>query len=169
MLRPIEFAALVDGAAIGRLHDRRAAARADDELPAALLVGLAPGWPAGRACATRHNICDLAFSRSAIARWLSVEAAAISASALRGLGNPGRAVEDEGRGDPRLVEQQLGLQQLELEADRPQILAQQEVHVLEGEAIGVADGLRAFGRLGGGLGLLARRLEDALGGNRIRS
>ena len=52
------------------------------------------------------------------------------------LGDARRAVEDEGRGDVRLVEQQLGLQQLELEADRPQILAQQEVHVLEGEPIG---------------------------------
>ena len=55
------------------------------------------------------------------------------------LGDPRRAVEDEGRGDLRLVEQQLGLQQFELEADRPQILAQQEIHVLEGEPIGGID------------------------------
>ena len=35
-----------------------------------------------------------------------------------------------------LVEQQLGLQQLELEADRPQILAKQEFGVLERELVG---------------------------------
>ena len=41
------FRALVAGAAIGRLHDRRAAARADDELPLAVLVGLDPAGQPG--------------------------------------------------------------------------------------------------------------------------
>ena len=50
-----------------------------------------------------------------------------------GRGDARRTVEDEGGSDPRLVQQQLGLEQLELEAHRPQILAQQELHVLKGE------------------------------------
>ena len=84
---------------------------------------------------------------------------------LFGLGNPGRAIEDEGRGDPRLVEHQFGLEQFELEADRAEILAKQEIHVLEGEPIGRMLGLRSGdGLVGGAFGLLAGRLEDALGG-----
>ncbi len=57
------------------------------------------------------------------------------------LGDARRAVEDKGRGDLGLVEEELGLEQFELETDRAQILAQQEVHVLEGEAIGLVAGL----------------------------
>ena len=52
------------------------------------------------------------------------------------LGNARRAVEDEGGRDVRLVEQQLGLQQFELEAHRPQVRAKQELGVLEGEPVG---------------------------------
>ena len=100
-------------------------------------------------------------------RWLSVDGGRDQRVGLVRLGNPRRAVEDEGRGDVRLVEQQLGLQQLELEADRPQILAQQEVHVLEGEPIGGMLGLRAGGRLGGGLGFFAGRGERRASAGRV--
>ena len=136
--------ALVDGAAIGRLHDRRAAARADDEMALAVLVGLDPAGEPGE------------LARLVIIFGLGLEPLRDRALAvgrggrdqrvgLRRLGDAGRAVEDEGRGDAGFVEQQLRLQQLELEADRAQILAQQEIHVLEGEPIGgVADGLRAL-------------------------
>ena len=90
-------------------------------------------------------------------------APAISASAIRRLGNPRRAVEDEGRADLRLVQQQLGLQQLELEADRPQVLAQQEVDVLEGQLVGGALGLRARRHMLGGLRVDLGVRENALG------
>ena len=53
-----------------------------------------------------------------------------------------RAVEDECRADFRFFEKQFGLQKLELEADRPQILAQQEIAVLEGQLVSLALGLR---------------------------
>ena len=77
--------------------------------------------------------------------------------------NPRRTVEDEGRADVGFVEQQLGLQQLELEADRPQILAQQELGVLEGELVGGALGLRDRRHMLGGAGIDLGRREDALG------
>ena len=41
-VEPDRFAALVGGAAVGGLHDRRPAARADDEMALALLVRLDP-------------------------------------------------------------------------------------------------------------------------------
>jgi hypothetical protein len=86
-------------------------------------------------------------------RWLSVAAAAIRASALDGSGcGPNRRRRRSS--DLGLVEQQLG-RAVELEADRSQILAQQEIHVLEGEAVRVL-GLRTDRGLGGGLGFLAR-------------
>src|SRR3546814_5474308 len=44
-----------------------------------------------------------------------------------------RAVKDEGGTDIRLFQQHLGLQQFKLEADGPQVLAQQEIGVLKGE------------------------------------
>src|SRR3546814_13753009 len=45
---------------------------------------------------------------------------------LFGLGDPRRAIKDEGRADMRFVEQKLRLQQFELEPHRPQGYAQQE-------------------------------------------
>ena len=58
------------------------------------------------------------------------------------LGNPRRSVEHESRGDVGLVHEQFGLQQLKLEANRAEVLAQQELGILEGELIGLALGLR---------------------------
>ena len=61
-----------------------------------------------------------------------------------------------------LVEQQLGLQQLELEADRPQILAQQELGVLERELVGRALGLRDRRHMLGGTCVDLGRGENTL-------
>src|SRR3546814_9918688 len=69
---------------------------------------------------------------------------------LFGLGDPRRAIKDEGRADMRFVEQQLRLQQFELEPHRPQVFAQQEIHVLKGEAV------RRMLGLGGGNAVLGR-------------
>ncbi len=80
-----------------------------------------------------------------------------------GLGHPRRPVEDEGRGDVGLVHQQLRLQQFELEADRPQILAEQELIVLEREFIRSAFGLRGGGNMLGGGGIDLRVGEDPFG------
>jgi hypothetical protein len=77
------------------------------------------------------------------------------------LGDAGRAVHHEGGADMGLLQQQLGLEQLKLEAHGAQILAQEEIHVLEGELVGRILGLRggdvAFGRFG----ILARAREGA--------
>ena len=82
---------------------------------------------------------------------------------LVGRGNARRAIEDEGRADLGFVEQQFGLQQFELEADRPEILAQQEFRVLERELVGVALGLRGRRDMARGLGVDLRGGENALG------
>ena len=64
---------------------------------------------------------------------------------------------------PRLVEQHLGLEQLELEAHRPQLVAQQEIGVAERQAIGRVARLRGFGRRGfGEAGFLLRAVELAV-------
>ena len=63
---------------------------------------------------------------------------------------------------PRLVEQHLGLEQLELETHRPQLLAQQEIGVAEGQAIGRVARLRRVGGRGfGEAGFLLGAVELA--------
>ena len=61
-----------------------------------------------------------------------------------------RAVHHQDRADPRLVEQHFGLEQLELEAHRAQLVAQHEVDVAERQPVGRMARLRAVGR--GGFG-----------------
>src|SRR6185369_17918513 len=73
-----------------------------------------------------------------------------------------RTIEHEGRADIRLVEQQFRLQQFELEADWPQIFAQQELGVLERELVRIAGGLRGRGDVACGLGVDLRGGENAL-------
>jgi len=148
------------GAAIGRLHDRGAAARTDDEMAASRFV---------------HRILrrdPRQLARLVIIARLSTQ---IFRDALlfgrgRGVdarlhllrfGDARRSVEDEGRFDLRLVHQQLRLQQFELEPHRPQILPQQEFGVLEGQAIGGAAGLRCFHPLAGVGGFLTGGAEFA--------
>ena len=64
-----------------------------------------------------------------------------------------------------LLQQQFGLQQLELEAHRAQILAQQEIGVLKGELVGGALGLRRRRHmLGGGARRPWRRERSAWAG-----
>jgi hypothetical protein len=68
-----------------------------------------------------------------------------------GLRDTRRAIDDQRRFDLCFVEQQFGLEQLELKAHRAQILAQQELIVLKGELVGRIGGLRSGGRLLGEL------------------
>ena len=81
---------------------------------------------------------------------------------LGGLRDTRRTVEDEGRGDLGLFEQQLRLQQFQLETDGAKVFAQQEVHVLKGQRIGGAFGLRRRDDRLGALGVLAGIGEDAV-------
>jgi hypothetical protein len=83
---------------------------------------------------------------------------------LVGRRNPRRAVEDEGREDARLVEQELRLQQFELEPHGAKIGAQQEIGILEGEPVGRMLGLGGRRRIGGEPGLAPRRGEGGMGG-----
>ena len=80
-------------------------------------------------------------------------------------GDSRRPVKHERRPNVGFVEQQLGFQQLELEPDRPQILAQQELGVLEGEFIGDAFGLRCRRHMLGRSGIDGGAWEDTLGRN----
>src|SRR3546814_12869507 len=111
--------ALVGGAAIGGLHDRGAAAGADYELSVSVGVGLDPARQAGQLAGF---VIIFGFRLEA----LGDAALVVGGGGLDervGLGrfrNTGRAVEDEGRRDLRLVEDQLRLQQPQLKADGPQ-------------------------------------------------
>src|SRR5690606_21651383 len=59
----------------------------------------------------------------------------------------------------RLLQQHFGLEQFKLETDRTQFLAQQEVLVLESEAVGGVTGLGRIGRLACKSGLLLCAVE----------
>ena len=78
------------------------------------------------------------------------------------LGNASGTIENERRADLRLVHQQLGLQQLELEAYRPQILAQKEVGVLERKLVSGALGLWTGRDVTRGFGVDFRSRKNAL-------
>ena len=81
----------------------------------------------------------------------------------RRLRNPCRAVEDEGRADLRFVHEQLGLQELKLEADGPQVLTQEELGVLERQLVSGALGLRAGRHMASGFRVDLGVRENALG------
>ena len=70
--------------------------------------------------------------------------------------NACRTVNDEHRGDIGFIKQQLGFQQLKLKADRAQILTQQEIGILKGEAVGRAVSLGGGKVLRGKTGVFAR-------------
>jgi hypothetical protein len=75
--------------------------------------------------------------------------------------NARRSVHHEGRGDSRFVDRQLRLEQFELETNRAQVLAQQEVHVLKGQLIGRALGLGRGDLRLGAFGFLFGTRKDA--------
>ena len=162
MLSPIEFHADILRAAVGGLHERRPAARADDEVALAVLVDREAADP-------RRQLARYVIIMRLGDQPLGDLAVPVGPRrfeqrlGLGRLGHAGRAVEDEGRGDVRLVHQQLGLQQLELEADRAQIGPKQEVGVLEGELVGLAFGLRRGRHMLGGACVGRGFRENALG------
>ena len=162
MLSPIEFLALVGGAAIGRLHDRRTSARADDEMAPAFgihfLAARKPGKRPRLVIIFRLGLEPLGDPALVVGRRGRDQ----GVGRFR-LGDPRRSVEDHRRSDPRLVEKQFWLEQLELEPDRPQILPEQEIHVLECEPVGGIGGLRGGSGLVRRLCFLARGLEYPLG------
>ena len=119
MLSPIVSWPSSARAAVGRFHDRRPAARADHEMALAFLVAAAAaGEP-------RKLARDIVIMRLGLQPLGDRALLVVGRGGDQRVGhvrrrNPRRAVEDEGRADLGFVEQQLGLQQLELEADRPQ-------------------------------------------------
>jgi hypothetical protein len=72
-----------------------------------------------------------------------------------GPGNAGAAEQDHGRFDPRFLHHHLGLQQLELQPHRAQLVAQQEIEIVIGELVDVRPRLRRVGDLVGGVPVLA--------------
>ena len=150
------------GAAVGRFHEARPAARADHELLLAVLVAAAIARQPGQL--PRHVVQPRLGLQPLGDRQLLVVGRRLDQRVGHvGRGHPRRPVEHEGRGDVRFAEQQLGLQQLELEADRPQILAQQELAVLERQLVGRAFGLRDRRHMLGGAGVDLGGWKDALG------
>ncbi len=167
MLRPIDSCPR-RRAAVGRFHDRRTAARADHEMPLAFLVAAAAaGQP--RQLARDVVIMRLGLQPLGDLLLLGVGRGGDQRVGHVRRGNARRPVEDEGRPDIGFVEQQLGLQQLELEANRPQVLAQQELGVLERELVGRAFGLRDRRHMLGGAGVDLGSRENALGRKGLRS
>src|SRR3546814_20604287 len=78
-----------------------------------------------------------------------------------------RAVKDEGGTDIRLFQQHLGLQQFKLEADGPQVLAQQEIGVLKGEPVRRILGLRTARHLLGYRGVAPGGRKDTFRNGKI--
>ena len=170
------YRAGVGRAAVGRLHDRRPAARASDELLAGA-VGRhgrrQPGEVAGDRVVVRLGGEALGDPRR-LARCRRRD----QCRGVLGGRNARRAVEHEGRRDPRFGQRQLGLEQFELEAHRPQVVAQQEIGVLEREAVGRVLGLRGrrpglrhrrLGACGGEQALtVGRNHAEAFGWGRAR-
>ena len=86
MLSPIEFLPLFGGAAVGRFHDRRAAARADDEMALAFLVAAAA---AGEPRKLERDVVIMRLGLQPLGDLLllpALVAASISRSALSGDG-----------------------------------------------------------------------------------
>ena len=161
-VEPDRFGADILRAAVRRLHDRWPAARADDEVALALFVQRIARRDAGEFA---RDLVILALFHQPLgdAAALVVRGDLQQHLRLLGLGDACGAIHDEGGGDVRFRQQQLRFQQLELKADGAQILAQQEVHVLKSEAIGIVLRLRGGDGLAGGSGLLAGAGEDAGG------
>ena len=154
------FGAGVRRAAVRRLHDRRPAARTHHELALAVLV------PRQFADHLRQLARDLVIMRlgdQPLGDPLRLLALRHAQHGLRLFwrGNTCRAVEYERRPDVRFIQQQLRFQQFQLKPHRTQILAQQEIHVLEGEPVGRVLGLRGGNAGLGGFGFLLRAAENA--------
>jgi hypothetical protein len=141
MLRPLLSAPTSWAPRFGRLHDPRTAAGHDHETPAFARLELAGG---------RYQAAEGA---GLVIGALLVEHAAGPARrrcrVIRRCRQTRAAEHHDGRFDGMLGEQQLRLPQLELEPHRPQFVAQQEVGIGEGQAVGRRAGLRRVGLVRG--------------------
>ena len=131
----------IGGTAIGRLHDRRPAPRADDEIALAI-GGNAAGTGQPRQFAGLVIIFGFLFQPLGNLARVVVNRRCDQGIGLVRLRYPGRAVHDQRGADTGLVEQHLRLEQFQLEADGPELLPKQELGVLKGEPVGRVTGLR---------------------------
>ncbi len=169
-VQPDRFGADIGGAAIGRLHDARPAAGQDDEI--AFGVDLAdrrnqtreasrlivvPGIGQQPACLADGAI-PLGIARIGPRRGFCLGDATQSEFGLR---YPGAAEHRDGRANALFLKQQFGLEQFQLKAHRPQIVAQQEILVGEGQEERGRPRLRRVRDAVGTLDILAR------GGERV--
>ncbi len=164
-VEPDRFGPGVARALVRGFHDRRTAARADHELALAVLDDRLFRGQLGQ-------LVGLAVVLRLFGEVL--DHAPLGLRQLRrplhrlghrlGRRDAGGAVHDQGRPHPGLVEQHLGLQQLELEAHWPEFVAQQEVRIAERQAIGRMARLRRVGRGPvGESGFLVGGVELAIG------
>jgi hypothetical protein len=155
------------GALVGRAHDPPAAAR-DDHVPVGVHVlgdeasetagfGVVAAVGHGRAGPGQFALHDevVGVALQAVEHLLQADAG------LLGVHEARAAEDDDGRLDLVLLQGQLGLEQFELQPDGPDLLPQQEILILESQAVGRR---RTLGRAHvplGGLGVLVGGREDA--------
>jgi len=161
-IEPDALLAFVGCALVRALHDRRSAARADDEVPHPFFVALAAAGEL-RELAGLFDVRRLGLQPLRDLSLLVVRGSRDQRVGHVGPRNPRGSVKYEGRGDPRLLEEHLGFEQLELETDGPQILSQQEVHILEGELVGFALRLRTRRHVASGVSIDLGGREYAFG------
>ena len=162
-VEPDRFLADIVRASIGGFHNRRATARANNVV--ALAVGVS-GEIAGHLRKLTRDIIIFGFGLEPL-RHAALAIVMRRRDHRFGLGrlrDPRRSVEHEGRGDVGLVHQQFGLEQFKLEANRAEVLAKQELGVLERELIRLALGLRRGRDMLGSLRVDLGGRENALGG-----
>jgi len=165
-VQPDGFLAFLPRATVGAFHDRGAAAGTDDEMPHSVAVRFVP---AGEPRQLARNFIIRRFGLQSLGdpALLVVGRGGDQGVGDCGLGNSRGSVKDEGGRDLRFLEKQLRFQQLQLETDGPEVLAKKEVHVLEGELVGVALGLRDRRHLPGVLRLGLGTRKNALGRDRV--
>ena len=156
------LAAHLEGAAVARFHD--AGAAAGDHVHRRRPGGRARGDERCEAARLFVEVRHLQLHLGVLHQLGVVERLRLLERALRHLGGrDARAAEDHHRGaDVLLLLDELGLEQLELHAHGAQLLAQQELGVGEGEAVGAFGAFVARRRLGGG-GFLFGAREVARG------
>jgi hypothetical protein len=145
------------GAAVGGLHHARPASGHDHE------ATLRPVPLAG----ARHQARELARGGVDALRVEHTAASAGARASRLGRGDARAAEHDHGAVDPVLAQQQLRFQQLQLEAHRPELGAQQELLVGEGEAAARRSRLRSVGLAFGPGQILAGARQTGWSGARL--
>ncbi len=160
-------------ALVGRPHDPESAAGHDHVLAGIVVLGDQPAELAGLGVVTAvgHGRArpDQLLLQDQIVRILLQRLQHLFQADIGRLGiqKTGAAIDDHGRFDLLLLQNEFRLQQFELQADRAQLLAQQKILILKGQTIGRRGALLRADVLLGGLGVLVGRGENAKTAGRL--